>query len=313
MALIMFNNFKQVVRILYIIALMCFTVWYGYFLYPVIFDIEDDTKDDNLDDVELDAYFGSGTTEEEKEFLKSLKQQQSVETTDLGYMIVKEQYVKGHFHHIGMMVETDNYSVCIRCHGAVPHDRAKSIRAFLNMHAFYLACETCHVRPEQTENAWTFRWYDKSTGSTIENPPGLNTSDESMYGNYSAKVAPGEISENGSFSFINGPDELAFVERYLQDENFLNDTQKSKMKMFIHRKVNEDPLLCDKCHTADSAPYLPFLELGYPRRRLFDLTSTEVIGIIKKYQHFYIPNILHGGETDSSNNITPSSNTMTEQ
>ncbi len=309
----MLTFFKQAVRILYIVVLMCFTVWYGYFLYPIIFDIKDDPNIEKFEEVELEAYFGSGTTEEEKEFLKSFKQQKSVDTTDLGYMIVKEQYVKGHFHHIGMMVETDNYSVCIRCHGAVPHDRAKSIRAFLNMHAFYLACETCHVRPEQTESAWTFRWYDKSTGSTIANPPGLYTSDESMYGNYSAKVAPGEVGDNGVFSFINGPDELAFVERYLGDENYLNDTQKSKMKMFIHRKVNEDPLLCDGCHTAENDPYLPFLELGYPRRRLFDLTSTEVIGIIKKYQNFYIPNILHGGGTDNAINKTPVSNTKSEQ
>jgi len=295
----MIITIKKITRIVYVIVLMIFTLWYGYILYPIIFDHSDQISSTEVEDGDVAAFFGQGTTEEEKEFLKSLKQQQSVETTDLGYMIVEEQYVKGHFHHVGMKVETDSYSVCIRCHGAVPHDRAKTIRAFLNMHAFYMACETCHVRPNDDEYAWKFKWYDKSTGLVIDNPAGLNTQDESMYGNYSAKIAPGQIDADGKFNFINGPKELSFVERYQSEETRLNDTEKSKMKKFIHRKVNEQPLLCDGCHTVDKAPYLPFSTLGYPNRRLHELTSTEVVGMINKYQQFYIPNMLHGGESNN--------------
>jgi hypothetical protein len=273
---------------------MGFTVWYGVFIYPIIFENDESHLSDEVNDSDVEAYYGKGTTEEEKEFLRSLKQQQHTDTTDLGYMVIEEQYVKGHFHHVGMKVETDNNSVCIKCHGAVPHDRAKTIRAFLNMHAFYMACETCHIRPENKNEQWTFRWYDKSTGDVIENPPGLNTTNESMYGNYSAKISPGQSDSMGVFRFLNGKKEIKFVERYLNEEKRLNDTQKSKMKNIIHRKVNEQPLLCDGCHTADKDPYLPFAKLGYPNRRLYELTSTEVVGMIKKYQQFYIPNILHG-------------------
>lgn len=286
---------KKVVQTLYVIILMGFTLWYGYILYPIIFSESEFISSNEVNDKDAEAFFGQGTTEEEKEFLKSLKQQQSIETTDLGYMVVEEQYVKGHFHHVGLKVETDANSVCVKCHGAVPHDRAKTIRAFLNMHAFYMACETCHVRPKATETQWIFRWYDKSTGKIIANPSSLNTQDESMYGNYSAKIAPGEIDQKGDFKLLNGQNELKFVERYQSEEKRLNDTQKSKMKKIIHRKVNEEPLLCDGCHTADNKPYLPFSKLGYPNRRLYELTSTEVVGMIKKYQKFYIPNILHGG------------------
>lgn len=291
----MLTAVKGIIRVVYIVLLMGFTVWYGYFLYPVIFGHAEKPESNEVDESDVDAFFGTGVTEEEKEFLKSLKQQQSVETTDLGYMVIEEQYVKGHFHHVGMKVETDNYSVCIKCHGAVPHDRAKTIRAFLNMHAFYLACETCHVRPVNDEPAWIFRWYDKSTGKIIANPAAVNTVDETRYGNYSAKVAPGKIDSDGIYKFLNGPNELAFVEKYQREEKRLNDTQKSKMKKIIHRKVNEKPLLCDGCHTAEKTPYLPFTSLGYPNRRLSELTSNEVVGMIKKYQTFYIPNILHGG------------------
>ncbi|MCU7917831.1 MAG: cytochrome C [Candidatus Thiodiazotropha sp. (ex Epidulcina cf. delphinae)] len=294
----MLDALKAIIRTLYIIALMGFTLWYGYFLYPVIFGTTEVETEEDFASQEIEAFFGEGTTEEEKEFMKSLKQQQRISTTDLGYMVIEEQYVKGHFHHVGMKVETDDNSICTRCHGAVPHDKAKTIRAFLNMHAFYMACETCHVRPEDDEQEWEFRWYDKATGKVVANPPGLNTLDESMYGNYSAKISPGGIKQDGSFKFINGPKELAFVERYLKEEGRLDDTQKSKMKKVIHRNVNEDPLICDGCHTISDEPYLPFTLLGYPQRRLHELTSTEVVGMINKYQEFYIPNLLRGGGVD---------------
>ncbi|MES9970903.1 MAG: hypothetical protein ABW092_12790 [Candidatus Thiodiazotropha sp.] len=291
----MLNTFKRFVRTIYILALMIFTLWYGYFLYQIIFIPSQSEQAIDIADQEIDAFFGEGTTEEEKEFIKSLKQQQTTSTTDLGYMVIEEQYVKGHFHHVGMKVETDNNSTCIRCHGAVPHDRAKTIRAFLNMHAFYMACETCHIRPTNNSSKYEFRWYDKQTGKITSNPPGLNTLDESMYGNYAAKISPGESDSKGNFKFINGAKELDFVERYLKQESRLNDTQKSKMKKVIHRNVNEDPLICDGCHTIRETPYLPFTRLGYPKRRLHELTSTEVVGMINKYQKFYIPNLLKGG------------------
>jgi len=290
---------KKFIRTIYILALMAFTVWYGFFLYPVIFGHGDEDKKAGDEAQDLAAFYGEGTTDEEKAFLKSLKEQQQTATTDLGYMVIEEQYVQGHFHHVGMKVEPDSYSVCMRCHGAVPHDRAKTIRAFLNMHAFYLACETCHVRPEaEGEGPWIFKWYDKETGKVISPPPGLNTLKESMYGNYSAKLGPGKIDSNGKFRFLNGPKELAFVNKYLQEEERLNDTQKSKMKKVLHRNVNEEPLLCEGCHTAKEKPYIPFLEVGYPKRRLHELTSTEVVGMIKKYQDFYIPEFLRGGGFD---------------
>ncbi len=290
---------KKFIRTIYILALMAFTVWYGFFLYPVICGHGDKDKGDADAAQDLASFYGEGTTNEEKAFLKSLKEQQQTATTDLGYMVIEEQYVKGHFHHVGMKVEADSNSVCMRCHGAVPHDRAKTIRAFLNMHAFYLACETCHVRPEVAgEGPWIFKWYDKETGKVIANPPGLNTLKEAMYGNYSAKLGPGKIDSNGQYRFLNGPKELAFVNKYLQEEERLNDTQKSKMKKVLHRNVNEEPMMCDGCHTAKEDPYIPFVEVGYPKRRLHELTSTEVVGMIKKYQDFYIPEFLRGGGFD---------------
>ncbi len=277
---------RKTIYVLYTLALMAFTVWYGYFIYPIIFAHSDTKHAEVVEQQESDK------TEEELMFEKFLREQGETSTTDLGYMVVKEQYVKGHFHHVGMTIEPDTSNVCIKCHGAVPHDKAKAIRGFLNMHAFFLACEVCHVPPKEGQPMWAFRWYEKKTGKVIGNPPGLVTTEIEKYGNYGAKVAPGVIDGSGTFRLINTQKERDFVDEYLQKKDLLGEMEQSKMKKVIHRKVAEEPLLCEKCHTDDSQPYLPFAELGYPPRRINALTSTEVVGMVKKYRKFYIPKFL---------------------
>jgi hypothetical protein len=296
----MLSLIKTVIYKVYILALMCFTVWYGFFLYPIIFahggHDEEGTAVPTLDQ-EIAAMMEGDARVEEAQFQAALEEQKKTATTNLGYMVVEEQYVQGHFHHVGMTVEPDDTNLCIRCHGGVPHDKAKAIRAFLNMHAFYVACETCHMLPKEGNDQWVFRWYDKSSGDTIGNPPGLTTIDKSMYGNYGAKVSPGRIREDGNFSFLNDAKERAFVEKYLKEKDRLGATQQSKMKKVIHRNVSDEPLLCDGCHTSDKDKlYLPFADLGYPKRRLEDLIGTEVVGMVEKYQEFYMPKVLMPGE-----------------
>lgn len=286
----MFNLIKKIISKAYVIVLMCFVIWYASFITPLMFGhAEGDKELAELHEIEKNK----DGTEEEKIFKKLLIEQKQVKKTDLGVRVVEEQYVKGHFHHIGLTIEPDLQSICIRCHGDVPHHKAKAIRAFLNMHAFYLACENCHIRPKEGEPAWIFRWYDKKTGGAIGNPPGLVAVDIEKYGNYGAKIAPGYM-ENGNFRFLNGSKELSFVEEYLKNKDMLNPTQQSKMKAVIHRMVNKQPLLCDGCHTKDQ-PYIPFALLGYPPHRINSLTSTEVVGMVNRYKEFYIPKMLLPG------------------
>ncbi len=279
---------KKIIVKVYILALIGFVLWYANLVTHLIFDTGSEGGDEVVrveNPVEKDV-------EVEEEVLKELIQEQKqTAVTDLGYKVIKEQYIKGHFHHTGFSVEPDTHNICIRCHGDVPHDRAKAIRAFLNMHAFYLACQTCHIRPKDGKTAWKFRWYDKKTGDPIGNPPELLSVDIDKYGNYGAKIAPG-IIEKGVFRFLlNDEKERKIVEEYIKNKEILTPTQQSKMKKIIHRAVSDQPMLCDGCHTTKK-PYLPFDKLGYPPHRINDLTSTEVVGLVKKYKEFYVPKML---------------------
>lgn len=293
----MFIRFKKLLGKIYAIALIVFAVWYGNFIYPIIFSHADHDKAPATEQKVFGATVKKSETAtfEETALQKIMTEQMATATTDLGYTVVKEQYVKGHFHHIGMTVESDESNVCVRCHGAVPHDKSKTIRAFLNMHAFFIACETCHIKQKPDQGPWAFRWYDKVHGKVVANPPGLVTTEIEKYGNYGTKIAPGMLASDGSFRFLNDDGERSFVNEYLKNKEGLSSTAQSKMKKVIHRMVDEKPLLCEGCHTASQATYIPFAELGYPPRRIQQLTNTEVVGMVQKYREFYIPKFLLPG------------------
>jgi len=298
----MIKFFKKFIFKVYVIFLMIFTVWYGHFMYPLIFGFE------GKEGAEVSLKkLGDAGTEEEQVFLQLISEQESSSKTDLGYKVIDQPYIEGRFHHIGFNIQQDNGSICIRCHGNVPHDKSKEIRSFLNMHTFYLACETCHATPEKGAPAWTFSWYDKETGEIIGNPPAIREMAEhysskediakfTSFGNYGAKVAPG-TKKPGDITLLHGEKEIAFVERYIAEQERLRPEQKSQMKRVIHRRVQKEPTQCKQCHRKNE-PYIPFAELGYPPRRIDELTNVEVISMIDKFKKFYIPSLLKPGGLD---------------
>ena len=57
--------------------------------------------------------------------------------------------------------------MCLRCHGNFCHNKSEEFRSYYNMHTFFLACETCHIRKEQG-SAIQFKWFDDKTGRGAE-------------------------------------------------------------------------------------------------------------------------------------------------
>ncbi len=289
---------KKIIFKGYVIFLMIITVLYGRFMFPLIFGFDEGKQEAAA------AFRSAGQTEEERMFDQLIEEQEVRSKTDLGYRVIEQPYIEGRFHNIGFSIQKDEASVCVRCHGNVPHDKSKEVRSFLNMHAFYLACETCHALPEEEQGSWRFSWYDKDTGLPTDNPRALveiedtflkaeNAREYPIYGNYGAKVAPG-IFKNDQFEFLHGPKDMVFVERFIAEQDLLKAEQKSQMKRVIHKKVSKKPMQCEGCHTEDDA-YLPLAQLGYPPSRLGELTATAAVGMINKYKEFYIPDFLKPG------------------
>ena len=207
----------------------------------------------------------------------------------LGYRILEEKKLKGHFHHIDFDFKPDKRSYCIECHGDLPHDKVKEIRAFTNMHASFIACQTCHVKGESGGPARVFKWYDRSTGTIVDSPVREGT----QPGAYEAKIIPYEQVE-GELQPIDNQSRVDFAREYRENEKILSDIQKSKAKKIIHQIVDKKAYRCEDCHQKE-APALPFKDLGYSQKRINAFAGTEVVNMIKRYTEFYMPRILHPG------------------
>lgn len=62
------------------------------------------------------------------------------------------------FHKRGEVDDSLGNSFCTTCHLTPPHTKSMRTRTFMNMHTRYVACETCHFRPEGVE--LTYQWQD---------------------------------------------------------------------------------------------------------------------------------------------------------
>jgi hypothetical protein len=275
---------------LYILAFMALVVFFGVLIWKLTFAHLIHEYHVRKGQVSIQH----GQEPEKKDIGKQTFETMILESEDrvkhyLGYRVLEEQRIKGHFHHIGFDIGPDNRSYCRSCHGDMPHDKVKDVRAFLNMHAFFIACQTCHVKLEDGEKTNVYKWYDRKTGDIVDSP--VNGAPP---GTYNAKIIP-FVRENGQLVRIDSEDKIQFATEYKKNEKVLSEGQKSMAKKLIHKFISKVPVSCENCHTNNN-PTLPLAELGYPKTRIDSITSTEVVGMIKKYTEFHMPKMLSPGE-----------------
>jgi hypothetical protein len=281
---------KKLFTRLYIIGFMILTVFFIITIWKVTFAHIVEEYHNRKEILAISMIKEGQKKEKEKTtFEKIILEGEQRVKHYLGYRILEEQRIEGHFHHIDFDIGPDKRSYCIECHGDMPHDDVKELRAFMNMHAFFINCMTCHIKPEENHKSGVFKWYDRTTGEIVESPV-----DKAKPGTYKAKIIPFEY-ENGNLVRIDSQERIEFAREYKKKEKTLSEAQRSRAKKLIHNIVSKQPHICEDCHQKES-PLLPFEELGYSKKRIDSVTSTEVVGMIKKYTEFYMPRMLQPGE-----------------
>ena len=278
---------------LYIAGFMMLTVVFMIIIWKVTFAHVIEEYHNRQEAMEMKHVIEGKQKEQEKE--KTTFEQIILEGDEkvkhyLGYRVLEEQRIEGHFHHIGIDIGPDKRSYCIPCHGDMPHDNIKELRAFLNMHAFFIGCQTCHISEEIEENVVQYKWYDRQTGEIVESP--VRTQEP---GAYKTKISPIE-SVDGNLRRIDSQERVDFALEYKAREKKLTEAQKSRAIKTIHKAVGKKPHICEDCHQ-QKKPLLPLESLGYPKGRIDSILSTEVVGMIKNYTKFYIPGMLQPGES----------------
>jgi hypothetical protein len=206
----------------------------------------------------------------------------------LGYRILDTIRIEGHFHHIDFDIPPDKRSYCNKCHGDMPHNKVKEVRAFWNMHAFFMACETCHVRFDDPAARPEYKWYDRQSGEIVDSPV-----PHAKPGFYSAKIVPFERF-NGSLSRVDSEERIEFAQEFIKAGNSLSEFKKSTAIKAIHQLNSKKPYVCDDCHRKEN-PLLSLRDLGYPPERIAFLESNEVVGMIEKYKTFFLPDFMKPG------------------
>ncbi len=291
---------KKLLTKLYILAFMALVVFFAMTIWNLTFaHLIHEYHERHAAKVEHSEETLALQKEESKSFEQMILKSEKRTKQYLGYRVLEQQYIKGHFHHIGFDVGPDRHSYCSSCHGDMPHDSVtKDLRAFLNMHAFFIGCQTCHSRPEMAKGTGVYQWYDRETGGIISSP--VNGAPP---GTYKAKIIP-FVMENGSLVRIDSQARKEFVNQYRLNEKELSEGQKSKAKNMIHNIISKKPVMCEECHSKEN-PLLPLANLGYPERRVDSITSTEVVGMIKNYTKFYMPKMLNPGVGKPVNSVQP--------
>jgi len=282
---------KNFLMKLYIIGFMALTIFFIVIIWKVTFAHIIEEYHSRKEALEIAKIKKELQEEKKTKFERLILEGEEKVKIYLGYKIIEEQRIKGHFHHIGFEIGPDKRSHCIMCHGDMPHDNVKELRAFLNMHAFFLSCQTCHIRLEGPKKTGIYKWYDRTTGEIVESPVKRFIKP----GTYKAKITPFE-NVNGKTQRIDSQEQIDFAREYREKERTITEAQRSMAKKLIHEMVSKQPYICENCHQKES-PLLPFEDLGYSKERIDSLRSTEVVGMIKNYTQFYIPKMLHPGET----------------
>jgi len=187
-----------------------------------------------------------------------------------------------HFHNRDETVKLTitNQPICVSCHGTLPHSKSPDIRSFLNMHNYFMACETCHVRSDDAGGAVHYAWYDYITDEVVP------TIDESKNGAYGARLIP-VATVNGVARRLDEPTNPDFIEQYIAQKDKLTPEEQAKAKVLLHIDMSKKPIQCTECHGRE--PYINFTKVGYSQKRADSLYRTEVADMIERYMQFYLP------------------------
>jgi len=205
----------------------------------------------------------------------------------------KADMLAGHFHNIDdyMEPQLSDPPLCLQCHGSFPHTHSVSIRSLMNMHAYFLACEVCHINKDQDPagSRIEYVWYDNITDSPVMSPDM-----EGKFGTYDARIIPViPMAATGEYERLDRAVKDPIAEDYMKRRDSLTPAQQARAKAVIHGRLSKTPVMCKQCHIdKDEKAYLNFRQLGYSPERAKDLQNTEVADMITNYMDFYFPTIL---------------------
>lgn len=162
------------------------------------------------------------------------------------------------FHRRPEQLVKQGETFCQICHLPLPHRDSIWTRALLNMHSRFIACGTCHFRPEGV--TFAYRWLDFSNERAWDFDPsrfrvGRNLDNE-IPADGTVKIAP--FWQDKPAVPLPSSSEAQVIARAWRDGGM---EQRVRLHAHLHRPLDPKGLPCDGCHQEDK-PLLDFQALG---------------------------------------------------
>ncbi|MFW5443636.1 MAG: multiheme c-type cytochrome [Methylococcaceae bacterium] len=177
----------------------------------------------------------------------------------------------------------DSKAYCTRCHLSVPHSRQLRSRAFLNMHTQYIACETCHFRPEGI--SFNYRWFNYTNQKAEDNIAGRLHADRGkddktqlVARTANVKIAPFYQGQPALMTYQD-----AKAKEIKEQWKSAEEQEKPKIHAVIHAPLQTKGPRCDVCHTPKQS-LLDFTLLGATDKQLSKLQYNTIADFFKHYQ-----------------------------
>jgi cytochrome c553 len=210
-----------------------------------------------------------------------------------------------HFHNEPEqnLVDLGKKQACFYCHGDYPHSKTPMIRAINNMHTQFIGCMTCHTDEKKVpEDTLKFNWLNYSGIEVTGLPYGSDINPETGFlvktDDYYSKIVA-YTQQGGEDRLLELTEDDPEIQEFaaLVSGGDLTDEDREGLKRRFHKQILEKGRKCKRCHTKEDESYLPLQQLGFSVQRIEELTNLNIVGIVDKYEDFYMPALMREDET----------------
>ncbi len=200
------------------------------------------------------------------------------------------------FHKREKLQTTEKQPFCLTCHLPLPHRKNERSRTFMNMHSRYIACETCHFRPEAT--TMTYRWlaYDGADAGNALSPrrafeiivEASSPIERKHKAQFKKRVplAPQPGARISPF-YKNMPallfKETPFAQKIKMEWKDANENRRAEIKAKLHAPLKKEGPACKKCHDKRE-PILDLKMLGATPAQLHKIQSNTIVRFFSRFK-----------------------------
>jgi cytochrome b subunit of formate dehydrogenase len=176
-------------------------------------------------------------------------------------------------------------SECLLCHEGLAHRNNREVRAALNMHSRFMACEVCHSPQDQGGSRVIWADLRLDPQGDPPKPYGLERHPLEEQQNWTSLLV---IEREGSIVY---PDiTSARAVDYLSRRDGLGEAEKDQATELFHDGVAtlaDRTVGCDDCHSPEGL--LDFPSLGFSPDRVLQLQTSSNASSVTNYEQFYLP------------------------